>query len=159
MTLRRTLTVAALVGAAAAASGCAPDQSDVYAVESSGPPATRRPLPSTTTTTAEPGDPEPPPVETFPPNGEVVQVRALDNTFRADTIEIVAGTEVLWVNGGRNDHDVLPVDESLDWGVPTDGFTPGDEYAHVFDTPGVYPYYCSIHGTKKIRGCCTTRGT
>ena len=28
-----------------------------------------------------------------------------------------------------------------------ESFAPGIEYAHVFDTPGVYPYYCLIHGT------------
>ena len=44
---------------------------------------------------------------------------------------------------------MLPVDESLDWGVERDEFAPTDEYAHVFDQPGVYPYYCSIHGTEE----------
>ena len=63
---------------------------------------------------------------------------------------VEAGTEVRWVNNGRNDHNVLPVDESLDWGVERDAFVPTDEYSHLFDQPGVYPYYCSIHGTKEV---------
>ena len=137
----------ALVGAS-----CAPDPLDTYSVADA-PPATRAPLPTTTTTEptaetdagGEPTEPEPDP--TFPPNGETVDVRSLDNTFILQDLEVVAGTEVRWINGGRNDHNVLPVDESLTWGVDRDTFVPGAEYAHVFDTPGVYPYYCSIHGT------------
>jgi len=150
MTPRLSFAIAALIVVSLAASACAPDESDVYAVEDDGPPPTRAPLPSTTIPTTLAGAPEPPATATFLPNGELVEVRALDNTFRVETIEVAAGTEVLWKNGGRNDHDVLPVDDALDWGVPTDGFTPGDEYSHVFDTPGVYPYYCSIHGTKEV---------
>ena len=61
-----------------------------------------------------------------------------------------AGPEVLWENRGRNDHNVLPVDETEDWGAQTEDFVPGDEYARVFDTPGEYPYYCSIHGTTDV---------
>lgn len=95
--------------------------------------------------TTEPAVEEP--AATVPPNGVVVDVRALDNTFRPEEIEISAGTEVRWENGGRNDHNVLPADDELDWGVESDDFTPGDEYSVVFDTPGTYPYYCSLHGT------------
>ena len=57
---------------------------------------------------------------------------------------------MLWVNGGRNDHNVLPVDELQAWGVETEDFTPGDEYGYLFDSPGTYLYYCSIHGTKTV---------
>lgn len=142
-------TTIALVGAA-----CAPDPLDTYSVpEADAPPATRAPLPTTTTTTTvlvEDADGEasaPAPDPTFAPNGQTVDVRSLDNSFIQQNIEIEAGTEVNWINGGRNDHDILPVDESLDWGVDRDTFVPGTEYAHVFDTPGVYPYFCSIHGT------------
>jgi plastocyanin len=89
------------------------------------------------------------PAETYPPNGEVVNVLSLDNTFRPETIEISAGTEVVWTNGGRNDHNVLPV-EGDDWGVQAEDFVPQDVYSHVFTTPGTYPYYCSIHGTTEV---------
>lgn len=143
---------------ALASVACAPDSLDTYTsaeAESDAPPPTRPPLP---TTTVEPvsegaangGDDlaEAPP--TFEPNGETVEVRSLDNSFIQASIEIDAGTEVNWLSGGRNDHNILPVDESLTWGVDRDTFVPGSEYAHVFDTPGVYPYYCSIHGTKEV---------
>jgi plastocyanin len=78
--------------------------------------------------------------------GMEVEVEALDNTFRAQDIQISPGATVIWTNEGRNDHDVLPT-EGDDWGVEVEGFAPGDVYEHTFETPGVYSYYCSIHGT------------
>jgi plastocyanin len=74
------------------------------------------------------------------------EVGVLDNTFRPGEVEVAAGTEVVWENGGRNDHNVLPV-EGDDWGVEADEFAPGDVYRHRFTEPGTYPYYCSLHGT------------
>jgi plastocyanin len=146
---------AALLGVAIALVGasCAPDPLDTYSAPdqaADAPPATRIPLPTTTTEPAteaarESAEPEPDP--TFAPNGETVDVRSLDNSFILQDLEVDAGTEVNWINGGRNDHNILPVDESLTWGVDRETFVPGIEYAHVFETPGVYPYYCSIHGT------------
>ena len=141
---------------------CAPDGPDAFTAQvDDAPPATRPP------STSEPaesmsddsapdesaGDSAPDdsvPAETFPPNGETVVVLGLDNTFREETIEVEAGTEVLWENRGRNDHNVVPVDETADWGVEVEDFTPGDEYSLVFGTPGEYPYYCSIHGTAEV---------
>lgn len=154
----KTLTRCGLAAAVLLVSACAPDPHDVYTVDA--PPATRAPLPATTVPVApapEPAadgeEPPPPPAEptTFAPNGEVVEVRSLDNTFRLETIQIEAGTEVLWINGGRNEHNVLPVDEVAAFAgfrVEREDFTPGDRYSYVFDTPGVFPYYCSIHGTQ-----------
>jgi plastocyanin len=88
--------------------------------------------------------------EAVPPNGETVDVIALDNTFRPETIEVEAGTEVHWENRGRNDHNVLPAADDEDWGAPTEDFLPGDEYALVFGTPGTYAYYCTLHGTPEV---------
>ena len=129
-----------LLGAA-----CAPDPLDTYGVTDA-VPATLPPLP---TTTSPPAGQEAEPEPTFPANGTTVEVRSLDNSFVSASVEIEAGTEIRWVNGGRNDHNVLPVDDSLDWGVERDEFEPTEEYSYVFDQPGVYPYYCSIHGTKE----------
>jgi plastocyanin len=74
------------------------------------------------------------------------EVTALDNSFRPENIEVPAGTEVVWTNKGRNEHNVLHVDGD-DWGVEVDDFPPGASYSHTFDEAGVYRYYCSIHGT------------
>ena len=79
-------------------------------------------------------------------DGSEVQVSALDNTFRVADIQVKPGTKVVWENKGRNDHDVLPVSGDA-WGVQPDSFAPGDTYSTTFDEPGVYRYYCSIHGT------------
>lgn len=97
-------------------------------------------------TTATPADASP--ADTVAPNGETVDVIAIDNTFRPDTTEITAGTEIHWENKGHNDHNVLPADDAQTWGVDVGDFKPGDEYAFVFSTPGTYHYYCSLHGTK-----------
>ena len=51
--------------------------------------------------------------------GVTVDVGVLDNTFRPETVDVAAGTVVVWENGGRNDHNVLPT-EGDDWGVEVD---------------------------------------
>jgi plastocyanin len=79
-------------------------------------------------------------------DGPGAQVTALDNTFRVADIQVKPGTTVTWTNKGRNDHDVLPAEGDA-WGVDAAGFTPGAVYTTTFDRPGVYHYYCSIHGT------------
>jgi plastocyanin len=73
-------------------------------------------------------------------------VSALDNSFMPENIQVKAGTDVVWTNKGRNEHNALHVDGG-DWGVEVDDFQPGDVYSHTFDEPGVYRYYCSIHGS------------
>lgn len=82
--------------------------------------------------------------------GVVVEVQALDNTFRADELTIAVGTEVVFANVGRNEHNVIPEPGGIQgWGVGEDRFAPGDTYAHVFTEPGVYEYVCTIHGVKR----------
>jgi plastocyanin len=100
-------------------------------------------------------------IETVPANGEVINIQALDNSFRPVDFEIAAGTEVMFDNRGRNDHNILPDTVKDDagliallasdtsptaWGVASPDFVPGDTYSHLFNVPGVYKYYCSIHG-------------
>ncbi len=83
-------------------------------------------------------------------SGVVVEVQALDNTFRADELTIAVGTEVVFSNVGRNEHNVIPEPDGIQgWGVGEDRFAPGDSYAHVFTEPGVYEYVCTIHGVKR----------
>ena len=80
--------------------------------------------------------------------GTTVVVEAVDNTFRPEVIEIEPGTEVVWTNKGRNNHDVVPTSDGQDWGIALSDFTPDTTYSHVFTEPGEYPYYCSVHATK-----------
>src|SRR5215207_4918866 len=72
-------------------------------------------------------------------------VTAFDNSFEAAGIRVPTGTTVRWTNRGHQDHDVLAVEG--EWGVEVTGFHPGGTYAHTFDRPGTYSYYCTIHGT------------
>ena len=55
---------------------------------------------------------DPPPPTGLPGSGQVVAIQSLDNAFRPDLIEVAAGTEVVWTNVGRNDHDIEAVDGS-----------------------------------------------
>ena len=90
-----------------------------------------------------------PPVATYAPNGETMTVTAIDNNFLPQSLDVVAGTEVVFKNGGRNPHNVVPEGdiEATAWGVLEDGFLPDSTYSQVFDTPGTYVYFCTIHGT------------
>ena len=78
--------------------------------------------------------------------GVVKPVDVLDNAFRPGEIEVAAGTEVVWENRGRSDHDVLPVEGNA-WSVDADHFKPGDVFRYRFTEPGTFAYYCSLHGT------------
>jgi plastocyanin len=104
-------------------------------------------------------------IETVPANGEVITIQALDNSFRPFDFEIAAGTEVIFDNRGRNDHNILPDTIKDDagltallasdtsptaWGVASPDFVPGDTYSHLFNVPGTYNYYCSIHGAPGV---------
>lgn len=81
-------------------------------------------------------------------DGVVVEVDALDNSFRPDEITVAPGTEVVWTNKGRNEHDILPVDDA-EFRVDADQFGPDATYRYRFTEPGEYAYYCSLHGTAR----------
>ncbi len=135
----RFIVVAASV--ALTFSACGDDGADTEAAE---------PIAAVATTADSPSDSRPPataPGVSVPANGDVVEVLALDNNFRPEELEVVAGTTVRWDNGGRNDHNIIPVDDTQDWGADVADFEPGEVYEHVFTTPGEYPYYCTLHGT------------
>ena len=100
-------------------------------------------------------------VEVVEPNGVVVDVQVLDNSYRPLDVTIEVGTEIRFDNKGRNEHNILPDfvksdaelvellandDSATSWGVASTELAPGDTYSHVFLEAGVYPYYCSIHG-------------
>ena len=91
------------------------------------------------------------PVVTYAANGKSDSVLAIDNNFLPGTLTVVAGTEVVFDNNGRNAHNVVPADDpqAATWGVLDAEFQPKDTYSYVFTTPGTYVYYCTIHGTSK----------
>jgi plastocyanin len=77
-----------------------------------------------------------------------VRVAVKDNEFIPRAIRINPGTTVEWVNEGRSDHNILRIEDLDGFGVETDDFAPGDSYEFRFDQPGVYRYWCSLHGTE-----------
>ncbi|MDF2731992.1 MAG: putative blue copper protein [Desertimonas sp.] len=111
------------------AAGCANDGPQALGVDPTSPPTE----PASTDQAALPTS--------------TIEVQAIDNTFRPQQVEVAPGTEVVWVNVGRNEHDVL---SDFGFGVAPADFQPGDEYRYVFTEPGEYPYYCTIHGTHDI---------
>lgn len=138
--MRQLIGIGAIVLYAVGLSACAPDPDDsVRAAQAAAAAATTVPL----VTVAQSQ-------ESFPANGTTANVVALDNNFLAQALTIEAGTEVVWANNGRNDHDVTPVDAGdAPWGVKAEAFAPKATYSHVFDQPGTYQYFCTIHGTAK----------
>jgi plastocyanin len=77
---------------------------------------------------------------------DAVTVDALDNNFRPQYVEVSAGTTVTFENRGRNVHNVIPAEEGAFETIDAGEFEPEDTGDIVFDEPGDYPYYCSLHG-------------
>jgi plastocyanin len=99
------------------------------------------------------GTPEatpPPEPNESPP--EVVPVDMLDFWYGPVEITIPAGSSILWVNEGEFDHSATDDNGAWDTGV----FGPGGEATSAFDTPGTYPYYCTLHGTPGGNGMSGT---
>jgi plastocyanin len=67
---------------------------------------------------------------------------SIDNfTFQPETLEVTAGTKVVWVNGDDVPHTVRSTEDLFRSGtLDTD-----DVYEHVFSEPGTYEYYCGVH--------------
>jgi len=101
-------------------------------------------------------------VATVPPNGESVTIQVLDNSFRPADWKVSAGTEVVFENRGRNDHNILPPTVENDaelavflgdgsdptrWGVSSADLPPGSAYRVILGVAGTYDFYCSIHGS------------
>ncbi|MEE8601540.1 right-handed parallel beta-helix repeat-containing protein [Euzebya tangerina] len=80
---------------------------------------------------------------------EEVEVRMLDNSYDPLSISVAPGGDVVFVNEGRVDHNVLAVDGSFD-STAEDGqnTAPGEAFTvTVPDEDGAVDYYCSLHAT------------
>ena len=96
-------------------------------------------------------------------DGVTVTVAAEDNQFVPESLEVAAGTEVVFDNVGRNEHNVIPVDaDQAAVRVDTEDLEPGAQAARRLTELGTYRYYCSIHGTETagmVGTITVTRGT
>lgn len=88
----------------------------------------------------------PPPSTIAPVQSGAVKISVRDNEFIDDKVTVTVGSEVMWRNEGRNDHDIVPATDAP-FKVDTPDFKPKMEYRHTFSEPGTFSYYCTIHGT------------
>ena len=99
---------------------------------------------ATTTTFAFPTD------EMVDETGKpVVEITAIDNSLEPRYVQVTAGTRIVWKNEGRNPHDILPDVEGAFPGATAAAMPSGATHTVTLDTPGDYPYYCSLHGTMR----------
>lgn len=73
---------------------------------------------------------------------EATVVKALDDVFAPEIVEVPQGTTVTWVNDGRNPHTVTADDGSFDSGE----ISPGRTYTRTFEEAGTIAYHCVYHG-------------
>jgi plastocyanin len=84
--------------------------------------------------------------ETTPPpnnNPPAVGVVVRDNEFIPDDVTARVGQHVTWIWEGQLEHSLrFAGSPGLAAPAQVDGL-----YDRVFDTPGTYNYYCTIHGS------------
>jgi plastocyanin len=81
----------------------------------------------------------------------------LDNVFTRDVTRVPAGTPVEFSNDGKTVHNAVAVDGA--WSTTERlgrDIRPGESTAITVERPGVYRYYCSLHGTKDGDGMYAT---
>lgn len=76
-----------------------------------------------------------------------MDVRMGDMEFEGMEVAITAGSTVRWTNDVTSPHDVTAADGS--WSSPggPGGMAKGDSYSRVFNEPGTFDYYCTIHSS------------
>ena len=82
-----------------------------------------------------------------------IRVRAFEYGFEPTNLVIKTGYPVSWRAVGEERHLVTPSDKGARW-IFYRAARRGAA-RHVFDKPGVYHYYCSLH--PKMRGTVTVR--
>ncbi len=76
-----------------------------------------------------------------------VDIEIEDNVFIQQVVLVSPGTTITWANEGRNEHNVQPTEEDAFEAIPTaDLAEKGMSASLTFDSPGDYPYFCSLHG-------------
>lgn len=76
-----------------------------------------------------------------------IVIEAKDNVFDPEYVTVSPGTEITFDNRGRAPHNVVASSKGQFETIPADELQAGDTATIVFDEPGIYPYYCSLHGT------------
>jgi len=77
---------------------------------------------------------------------DAVKVLALDNRFIPEVVTVPAGSRVVLVNSGRNEHNIIPARGGSGWGIDEQSFLRGTTYEVAFAAVGTAYYFCDIHG-------------
>ena len=81
------------------------------------------------------------------------QVTISNFTFAPATVEVAAGTRLVWKNEDDTPHAVVGADGGSP--IHSPALDTDDEYGVVFSAPGTYRYFCSLHphmqGTVVVR--------
>jgi plastocyanin len=82
----------------------------------------------------------------------LVDVAIFDFGFNPQVITITAGSTVRWTNTTSFTPHTATSDpgDAEEWNSGT--LNPGAAFTHTFDTPGIYGYYCMIHGALVMHG-------
>jgi plastocyanin len=180
MKRRHVLTALAAAGVStfAGCSGGGGDEADPTATDTATETTTATPETATRTATetsngedtsteedtptegpAPTGTPTATPTETatVTPTGtesEGVTVRIEGFSYNPTRAEVPPGTTVTWVNEGGAPHDVTAttfVGKAADWDL-SERLSGGGSTEYTFEEPGVYQYYCTIHGRRAVCG-------
>jgi uncharacterized protein (TIGR03118 family) len=76
-----------------------------------------------------------------PPAPAASPVQIVNFSFAPVTLEIAAGTEVMWTNKQNVDHNVTADNNQYF----SETLSVNQTYSHTYATPGTYTYHCSIH--------------
>jgi plastocyanin len=78
----------------------------------------------------------------------------IDNfAFEPASLTVARGTRVTWVNRDEEPHTVVSADKELRF--KSQALDTNDKFSFVFDKPGTYKYFCSVHthmvGTVEVK--------
>jgi plastocyanin len=63
-------------------------------------------------------------------------------TFQPQTVTVKAGDPVTWINTGSMPHQISGTNNNS---LASSQLNQGGMFKHVFDKPGTYEYFCSLH--------------
>ena len=63
--------------------------------------------------------------------------------FAPANLTVAAGTKIVWINHDEEPHTIKSADTAVAFKSPA--LDTGDRFTFVFDRPGTYKYFCTIH--------------
>jgi plastocyanin len=78
--------------------------------------------------------------------GKGVEILIQSFAFNPATVSVAAGSEVKWTNEDAPGHTILSDDGTT---IKSPTLNKGESFSMVFNTPGTYSYFCSIHPSMK----------